>query len=109
MKKANMLKKNKDFNYCYRKGKRISTPLFTMYFVSSRYNKRVGFSVSKKVGNAVTRNKIRRRLKEAFRVYIPELNKNCSIIFVAKPEIVNCSFAKLSCGIEKSLKKASML
>ncbi|MBQ9624471.1 MAG: ribonuclease P protein component, partial [Clostridia bacterium] len=31
MKKANMLRKNKDFSYCYRRGKRFSAPLFTIY------------------------------------------------------------------------------
>jgi len=104
-----MLKKNKDFTYCYRRGKRISTPIFTMYFVNSRYNKRVGFSVSKKVGNAVTRNKVRRRMKESFGMLLPRINSNCSIIFVAKNEIVDCPFAKMNQGMEKALKKADML
>lgn len=109
MNKANMLKKNKDFNYCYRRGKRISTPFFTMYYVNSKYNKRVGFSVSKKVGNAVTRNKVRRRMKESFRIVLPKIKTNCSIIFVAKNEIVGCPFVKMNQGMEKALRKADMI
>lgn len=109
MKKANMLKKNKDFTYCYRRGKRIGTPFFTLYFVKSKYNKRAGFSVSKKVGNAVTRNKVRRRMKESFTILLPKIKESCSIIFVAKNEIVDCPFSKMNQAMERALKKADML
>ena len=59
------LKKNKEFNYIYKKGERVSTEHFTLFVVKSKYEKfKIGFSVSKKLGKANKRNKLKRRLKE---------------------------------------------
>ena len=62
------LKKNKEFNYIYKKGDRVSTEHFTLFVVKSKYNNyRIGFSVSKKLGKANVRNKLKRRLREIVR------------------------------------------
>ncbi len=62
------LKKNKEFNYIYKKGERVSTEHFTLFVVKSKYeNYKIGFSVSKKLGKANKRNKLKRRLKEIVR------------------------------------------
>lgn len=59
------LRKNKEFNYIYKKGDRVSTEHFTLFVVKSKYNNyRIGFSVSKKLGKANVRNKLKRRLRE---------------------------------------------
>lgn len=109
MKKANTLKKNKDFTYCYRRGKKVHLGSFTLFFVTSKYNKRVGFSVSKKVGNAVVRNKVRRRMKESFTLLLPKINSNCSLIFVAREGINEVPFWELHSAMEKSFKKANLI
>jgi len=80
-----------------------------MYVASSKYNVRAGFCVSKKVGNAVKRNLIRRRLKECLTPYIPKLNKNCSIVIVANELIINASYQKINVEVEKLLKVAKVL
>lgn len=90
-----MLRRNKDFSYCYRRGKRIHTKYFTVYYVKAKYNIRVGFSVSKKIGNAVIRNRTKRRMKEAFRILLPQIKGSCSVIFVAKPEIIESEFNEI--------------
>ena len=65
------LKKNKEFNYIYKKGKRVSTEHFTLFVVKSKYeNYKIGFSVSKKLGKANKRNKLKRRLREITRRYV---------------------------------------
>lgn len=62
------LRKNKEFNYIYKKGDRVSTEHFTLFVVKSKYNNyRIGFSVSKKLGKANVRNKLKRRLREIVR------------------------------------------
>ena len=50
---------------------------------------RLGLSVSKRLGNAVRRNYIKRRLREAFRTEKSELPKGLDIICVARPEVTN--------------------
>lgn len=62
------LRKNKEFNYIYKKGDKVSTEHFTLFVVKSKYNNyRIGFSVSKKLGKANVRNKLKRRLREIVR------------------------------------------
>lgn len=63
---------------------------------------RFGFVVSKKVGNAVTRNRIKRK----FRVIARELGfETGSFIFLAKPEIVSLDYSEIKDDIIKLLKK----
>lgn len=68
--KSSRLLSRNDFLFLKTGSKRLSTPLLVLYFKKSRVQSgktRLGFSVSKKVGNAVERNRFKRIFKEAFR------------------------------------------
>jgi ribonuclease P protein component len=81
----NTLKKNKEFNFVYRRGNPRSARHLVAVVAKSNYGGiRAGFSVSKKIGKSVVRNKVRRRLKEAFRELTPRINGNYCIIFIAR-------------------------
>lgn len=109
-KKLNTLKKNKEFGYVYRKGIRIKQKNFALIYVKSKYGGlRAGFSVSKKVGNSVVRNKCRRRLKEALRTYLPEINGNYSVVFSAYDTLGAADFASIKDQILKALTAANIL
>lgn len=104
------LKKNKEFGYVYRRGSAVGTKDFTLVHVKSRYGGvRAGFSVSKKVGNSVVRNRARRRLKEAFRLFLPDLSGNHSLIFVARQGAAQSEFGRLAGNMRYALKKAGIL
>lgn len=69
----NRVKKRRDFTRVYQKGKSVAAKdLVLCWRKTGLPEHRVGFTVSKKVGNAVVRNKVRRRLKEIARLR-PEL------------------------------------
>ncbi len=104
------LKKNKEFGFVYRRGKTVPVRDFTLVYAKSRFGGvRVGFSVSKKVGNSVTRNKIRRRLKEALRALLPALSGHYSIVFVARPCIANADFSGIAAQMKQALSKARII
>ena len=62
------LKKKKQFAYIYKKGTRKSTRNLTLFTIPSKFSSyKIGYSVSKKIGKATVRNKVKRRLKEIVR------------------------------------------
>ncbi|BBA93462.1 MULTISPECIES: ribonuclease P protein component [Streptococcus] len=64
MKKSYRVKRERDFNDIFTKGNNIANRKFVVYSLSKKQDHfRVGLSVSKKLGNAVIRNRIKRRLR----------------------------------------------
>ena len=69
MKVRDTLKKNSDFHRLYAKGKSAATPYLVVYCRKNRLERnRCGYTVSTKLGHAVVRNRVRRRLREIVRL-----------------------------------------
>jgi len=103
------LKRNKDFRYVYRTGKSVgSKNLVLVYRLRKTPNIKIGFSVSKKVGKSVVRNKIRRRMKEAMRSLLPDTDKKVLMILIARQPIVNASYQKIVSDTAYLLRKAGL-
>lgn len=79
----NRLKKEKDFNTVFKKGKRAFTESLTLVYYPSKELK-VGFAVGKKHGKSVVRNRIKRLLRESFRSFSPENMENFFFVFIPK-------------------------
>ncbi len=77
------LKKEKDFNLVFNKGKRIYSKSLTVIYFPSKEIK-AGFAVSKKHGTSVKRNRIKRLLRESFRSFLPEIGQNFFFVFIPK-------------------------
>ena len=77
------LKKEKDFNLVFKKGKRLFSSTLTLVYFASKETK-VGFCVSKKHGTSVKRNYIKRILRESFRSWTPKLRQNFFFVFIPK-------------------------
>ena len=103
MEKQYRLKKNSAFQYVYRRGHSAACRDLVMLRAKGRGLK-VGFSVSKKVGNAVTRNRVKRRLRECFRPHLGDV-KNGLYVFVARPSAANATFQSLQKQVHDLLKK----
>lgn len=91
MKKINILKKNEDFNRIIKNNKPYKTKYFYIYLEWT--NEKIyhfGLSVGKKIGNAVFRNKYKRRIKDIIDEKDYKNNFNCIIIL--RKEVLNLSF-----------------
>ncbi len=90
------LKTNRDFERVFRKGKSAGHRDLVILGRKGRSRKiRVGFCISRKTGNAVVRNKLRRRLKEIFREAEGDLKPRWEIVVVAKESTRNLSYQAL--------------
>ena len=107
MERQYRLQKNKAFQYVYHRGKSVACRDLVMLIAKSKGMK-VGFSVSKKVGNAVTRNKVKRRLRECFRPYLGGV-KNGLYVVVARPSAAEATFQSLQRDVRYLLKKHNVL
>lgn len=103
MEKRYRLKKNKAFQYVYHRGHSVACHDLVLLAAKGR-GLQVGFSVSKKVGNAVTRNKVKRRLRECFRPLLGDV-KNGLYVVVARPSAANATFQSLQKDLLYLMKK----
>ena len=79
------LKKNYEFRRLYTKGKSAATPLIVVYFRrNGAAGNRLGITVGTKVGKAVVRNRVRRRLKEIYRLHEHRLLRGRDVVIVAR-------------------------
>jgi ribonuclease P protein component len=107
MQKIYRLTQRGSFNYIYKKGKRSFDKLLILYYVEA-YNLKLGVSVNKKVGNSVVRNKVKRRIKEAFRQIIPLIKPSYNMVISAREGIERASYAEIRGAIERVLQKEKL-
>lgn len=69
---------------------------------------RFGFSVSKRVGIAVVRNRVRRRLRESVRLRLPTVAPGWDVVLIARPPIAQAEFRQVETAIERLLVQAGL-
>ena len=83
------LNQNKEFRRAYYRGKTFTTPVVVVYALKNHKGlNRIGLTATKKVGNAVQRNRARRVLREAYRLLEPQLPVGYDYVFVARTRTV---------------------
>lgn len=104
--RAFSLGRNKNHQYVYRRGKSHPGQYVVLIYLRARELK-VGFSVSAKVGNAVTRNRLRRWMREDFRMLRPEL-KPGKYIFVARNRSAGVKHEKITRDMKNLIARAKL-
>ena len=85
MKYSESLKKNRDFQNVYKKGKSYANRYLVMYVLKNDTERnRLGISVSKKVGNSVIRHHVTRLIRESYRLHEDMFNSGLDIVVIAR-------------------------
>lgn len=106
------LKKNREFKKVYDNGKSYATRNLVIYVLNYEKGQknRYGLSVSKKIGNAVVRNKLKRRLREIIREFEKEKDfKGYDIIFIARKPVVRLDYHHLKSDVKRLYKKMKLI
>lgn len=114
MQKEYRLTRREDFNKVYRHGKSAANHQFVVYVLNRHPAAagdgiRLGISVSKKVGNAVVRNRLRRRIKEIVRLNRERLVPRKDFILIVRKPAADLAYAEMEKSILHVLKRADLL
>lgn len=102
--------RNNDFRRIYARGKSYVSPLVVVYVLKNRTkNVRVGITTSKKVGNAVQRNRSRRVIREAFRALAPRVRPGFDLVLVARGKTPYVKSTDVRRQLERQLQAAGLL
>ena len=69
---------------------------------------RFGFSVSKRVGGAVVRNQVRRRVREVVRLQLPQIATGYDVVFVARTPVAQAAYPQIANSVDRLLRLAGL-
>ena len=109
MKSADIIRNQKDFDKLRKYGKSVGSKYVVLVYRRNNldYTRRA-FLASKKVGNAVTRNRARRLMKEAFRLYEGTVPAGYDFLFIARNTITDSKCADVKKSIEAAFKRTGL-
>jgi ribonuclease P protein component len=103
--RALRLKRPQDFQTVRRRGSRWRSPLFSLYTLPNGLtHNRFGIVVSKKVGNAVTRNTVKRRVRAAISNWLPRLLSGNDCVIVMNPPAADTAYQLLEAALENAFR-----
>ncbi len=105
------LKRSGGFKAVYDRGRSYATDLIVLYALPrrDRLTPRVGFSVSKKIGGAVQRNRARRLIREAVRLLLHDVHGGWDVVIVARRSIVRANFSDVASHVRRLFERAGLI
>ncbi|OLS41365.1 ribonuclease P protein component [Bacillus sp. MRMR6] len=111
MKKELRIKKNKEFQEAFQKGRSFANRQFVVYVLTKENQEdfRIGLSVSKKIGNAVMRNQIKRYIRQAVFELSDQLTPGLDYVIIARKPLAEMDFFELKKSLIHVLKVGKVL
>ena len=109
MKKTVTIKENRDFRRIYSRGRSAVTPFLVLYCrPNGRDHNRLGITTSTKLGCAVVRNRVRRRLREVFRLASPGLKQGWDVVLVARARTAKAPYQRLTAAFDRAAREVGL-
>ncbi|WP_338450428.1 ribonuclease P protein component [Niallia oryzisoli] len=110
MRKEYRVKKNEDFQEVFKKGESVANRQFVVYTLKKpeQSHFRIGLSVSKKIGNAVTRNQIKRYVRQAFHEFDGYIHNDVDYIIIARKPTADMDYFDIQKSLTHVLKLAKV-
>ncbi len=109
MDKKTRIRSNRDFRVVYDKGKSKANKYLVIFFKKNGYDyNRIGFSTTKKLGNSVIRNKVKRLMRESYRINSFKIKEGYDIIFLSRVRAKDASYKQIESAIMHLVKKAGL-
>ena len=112
MKKISTLKKNYDFKNVLNKGKFYRGKHVTIYITENKENvNKIGIAISKKLAKATKRNRLKRLIRESYRLIKNQLKQGYNIVFIwnKQSDVINNTFKEVNEEIVTLLNKAGLI
>ena len=115
MKRRHRLSRSRDFDAVYRRGRSVSTRYLVLYSFPredeglTEAEPRLGLAVSRKVGGAVVRNRLKRRLRAAFTELAGSLGPGSDYVLVARPGLADAAEARGSAWLAEQVSETFRL
>lgn len=107
--KKERLKEGTKFSLLFRRGRSLHDKLLVLYYLPRTGEERqAGFSVGKKLGNAVVRNRIKRKMKAAYREFFQNVPHGYYVLFIGRKGIRHVSYWEIRQSMMELLKRAGL-
>ena len=109
MERQSRLRRNEDFQRARREGRSWASPWVVLVAVPNGLDhSRYGFAVGKRLGKAVVRNRVKRRLREVVRAQRPGIEPGWDLVFIARDPVREVAFDQLQRAVRQLLSRARL-
>jgi ribonuclease P protein component len=110
LQRAYRLKRRNDYRRVFRAGTSVANRQFVLYTFKRLDEEvtRVGISISRKVGKAVVRNRVKRLVKEVVRKWVNQIHPHLDLVLIARNPVVGLNYTEMESSLHHVMKRAKV-
>lgn len=106
---SDRVRKKSEYNAVFSNSRKVADRYFVCYLASQEQQGiKMGLAVSRKVGKAVTRNRVKRYLREFYRTHRPGITTPCQFVVVARPDAAGLDYGACVQAMRRLLQRAGV-